>query len=132
MIENEAKTVKDSFTRYTYVRIEQVYDVDLLTGKKADAPVEVREEQPKGEDVKFESLRAAIDGFLMAERYDAAKDGKVFYAKQDSLVYVGFARIEDDNKAHEHLAVFFRTDVEVTTTMKAHDVTLEEIEKVFE
>ena len=125
--------VTDKFTRWTYVRNEVVYAVDEITKERVGEPLKVDEAQPADSAAKYESLKQVIQAFLLNEKYDEAKDGKVFYAPapNGNLIYVGFARIEDDKNIHEHLAVFFRTEVEVTTKMTAFDVTLEEIKDAF-
>lgn len=121
----------NKFTRWTYVRNEVVYAVDEITKERKEEPLKVDEAQSADAAAQYESLKQVIQAFLHNERYDAAKDGNVFYAPSGNLIYVGFARMEDDKNIHEHLAVFFRTEVEVTTKMTAFDVTLEEIKDAF-
>ena len=128
---NTEEVVTDKFTRWTYVRNEVVYAVDEITKERKGEPLKVDEAQSADAAAKYESLKQVIQAFLSNEKYNAIKDGNVFYAPNGNLVYVGFARIEDDKNIHEHLAVFFRTEVEVTTKMTAFDVTLEEIKDAF-
>ena len=128
---NHTETVQDKFSRWVYVRNEVVYAVDEITKERKGEPLKVDQAQNADSAVKYESLKQVIQAFLSNEKYDAAKDGRVFYAPNGSLVYVGFARMEEDKNIHEHLAIFFRTEVEVTTKMTAFDVTLEEIKDAF-
>jgi hypothetical protein len=85
-----------------------------------------RLEQAEAEP-RHESARAALQSFLERAGWNAERDGKIFYAPQDGVVYVGFQRVEADGKAHEHLALLYRVEVEV----RVFDATLAEVEALF-